>query len=119
MRFLTAFCMGIGATVAWQSYGDTAREMIAGSYPQLGWLAQAAATTASTRSADPRQIQDLSLTLAAMRQRIDQLAVQLAAGQDQMTRDITAKMAVAQRDIVDRIGAATAARKPAPQSQLR
>jgi hypothetical protein len=132
-RFLTTFCLGIAATLAWQSYGDAARETISGAYPQLGWLApRASATTttqttamaASVRSADPRDIQELSQSLAAMRQRVDQLAVQLAAGQDQMTRDIAAKVAMAERDILDRISAGqprpevTAARKPAPQAQL-
>ena len=43
MRFLIAFCVGVTATLAWQSYGDTAREMIASSYPQLDWLAPQAA----------------------------------------------------------------------------
>jgi hypothetical protein len=38
-RFLITFCIGVAATVAWQSYGDAAREMIANSSPQLGWLA--------------------------------------------------------------------------------
>jgi hypothetical protein len=132
MRFLTTFCIGIAATLAWQSYGDAAREMVAGAYPQLGWVAPRAApaqttamvaSVASIRSADPRDIQELSQSLAAMRQRVDQLAVQLAAGQDQMTRDIAAKVAMAERDILDRISAnqprpeVAAARKPAPQAQ--
>ena len=30
--------MGVAATLAWQSYGDATREMIASSYPQFGWL---------------------------------------------------------------------------------
>jgi hypothetical protein len=38
-RFLVTFCIGIAVTLAWQSYGDAAREMIVNSYPQLGWLA--------------------------------------------------------------------------------
>jgi len=38
VRFLITFCIGVAATLAWQSYGDAAREMIANSYPQLGWL---------------------------------------------------------------------------------
>ncbi len=130
MRFLTTFCMGIVATLAWQSYGDAVREMVVRAYPQLSWLApraaegQTAATAAFARTVDPREVQELSQSLAAMRQRVDQLAVQLAAGQDQMTRDITAKMAIAERDILDKISAAlprpevTAARKPAPQSQV-
>jgi hypothetical protein len=35
---LISFCVGVAATLGWQSYGDAAREMIASSYPQLGWL---------------------------------------------------------------------------------
>src|SRR6266566_951875 len=38
-RFLVTFCIGVAATLAWLSYGDAAREMIASSSPQLGWLA--------------------------------------------------------------------------------
>src|SRR6266849_1312027 len=38
-RFLITFCIGVAATLAWQSYGDAARQMIANSYPLLGSLA--------------------------------------------------------------------------------
>jgi hypothetical protein len=37
-RFLVTACMGVVATLAWQSYGGAARQMIASSAPQLGWL---------------------------------------------------------------------------------
>ena len=143
MRFLIIFCIGVGATLGWQAYGDTVREMIAKSNPQqLGWLspsnpqlswlsprpAAPQAAASSARSSDAQQLQELSAGLAAMRQRVDQLALQVAASQDQLTRDITAKVQAAQRDILDKIAATqarppevTAARKqPAPQSsQLR
>jgi hypothetical protein len=33
--FLIVFCSGVAATLAWWSYGDAARRMIARSYPQL------------------------------------------------------------------------------------
>jgi hypothetical protein len=39
VRVLIIFTMGVAATLAWQSYGDATRKMIASSYPQLGWLA--------------------------------------------------------------------------------
>src|SRR5258708_2583558 len=42
-RVLITFCAGVATTLAWQSYGDAAREIIANSYPQLGWLAPRAA----------------------------------------------------------------------------
>jgi hypothetical protein len=38
VRFLMAVCVGVAATLAWQSYGGAARQMIASSAPQLGWL---------------------------------------------------------------------------------
>jgi len=39
VRFLIVFSIGVGATLAWQSYGDVARAMIATSWPQLASLA--------------------------------------------------------------------------------
>jgi hypothetical protein len=98
LRFLIAVGIGVAATLAWQSYGDAAREIIASSYPQLGWrapqaaAAQAAPTTiaAATASLDLQELRTVSLGLAAVRQRVDQLAAQVAAGQEQMTRDFTA-----------------------------
>ena len=45
-RYQIAFFIGVAATLAWQSYGDAAREMIANSYPQLGWVAPQPAPTA-------------------------------------------------------------------------
>ena len=126
LRFLFAFCIGVAATLAWQSYGDAAREIIASSYPQLGWLApqaaaaQAAPTTiaAATASLDQHELKAVSLGLAAVRQRVDQLAAQVAAGQEQMTRDFTAKLHAVEQDILDKISApqpaAAPARKPVP-----
>jgi hypothetical protein len=133
-RLVLSFALGVGAALAWQSYGDTARQIIAGSYPQLGWLAPRAAAAQTTDTASPagaadQEIKALTLGLAAMRQRVDQLAAQIAAGQDQMTRDISARVQVAERDILDKIAAAqprtdpaAQARKPTPASatsQLR
>src|SRR5260370_42334150 len=44
-RFLSTFCIGVAATLAWQSYGDAAREMIAEPSRQLAWLAPQTAHT--------------------------------------------------------------------------
>jgi hypothetical protein len=124
MRFLMAFCVGVAATLAWQSYGDIARQNIANSHPQLAWLAPEAAiaqTAPATivppiRSSDQQQFKAMSFDLAALRQRVDQIA----AGQDRITRDITAKLQAAQQEILDKISAppsqpaAAPSRKPAP-----
>jgi hypothetical protein len=128
MRFLITFCVGVAAALAWQSYGDAAREMIASSYPQLGWLAPQAAvaqtvpdpSAAATPSLDGQEFKAISLNLAAVRQRVDQLA----AVQEQMTRDFTTKLQAAEQEILDKISvpppqpAAAPARKPmSPPSQ--
>jgi hypothetical protein len=128
-RFLLAVAIGVGSTLAWQSYGDAIREKVADAYPQLAWLAprDAAAQPVSTGSAGvarstDQQLQELSLGLAAMRQRVEQLSLQVSSSQDQLTRDLVAKMQASERDILDKIAAqprldVTAARKPGAQTQ--
>src|SRR5580704_1584044 len=37
-RFVAAASIGVAATLAWQSYGGTAKQMITNAAPQLGWL---------------------------------------------------------------------------------
>ena len=122
------FCMGIAAALAWQSYGDAAREMIAGFYPQLGWLEPQTVgvgtlpeMTSRTAPATTSDSQDLLLksilvNLAAVRQSVNQLA----ADQRQMANDI-AKLKAAEQEISDKISSAPSAqptaapaRKPAP-----
>jgi hypothetical protein len=93
-RFLITFSMGAGATLAWQSYGDTAREMIANAYPQLGWLApqaepvaQSAQETIALAASDVDSQQfAASLDLDALRQSITNIAAGIAAIQEQMAR---------------------------------
>jgi hypothetical protein len=82
-RFLITFCIGVGAALAWQSYGDEARGMIANSYPQLGWLALRPAPTAQNAPdaialaapAAPSPDQQLNaMSLDAVRQSVDRIA---------------------------------------------
>jgi hypothetical protein len=112
-RFLITFSMGVGAAVAWQPYGDAAREMLASSFPQLPRLAPRAepaarnapetialvAPVAAPSSPDQQHVSAISLDLHAVRQSIDQLSGsqeqmtrnvdKLVAGQAQMTGEIT------------------------------
>jgi hypothetical protein len=94
-RFLVAFCIGVTATLAWQSYGDAALAMIANSHPQLGWLAPQAETVAQNApetpapvatSFDPQQLKAMSTDLDAVRQSIDRIAANMTAIQEQMSR---------------------------------
>ena len=36
-RFLVAICIGVAGTLAWQSYGQAAKQMLAAKAPELGW----------------------------------------------------------------------------------
>ncbi|HEY6173397.1 MAG TPA: hypothetical protein VIX73_03095, partial [Kofleriaceae bacterium] len=101
LRFAITLGIGVGGTLAWQAYGDDARQLMASAYPeQLGWIAPQATTTAvapqsapatvasetpPTPSVDQQQLKALSLNLAAVRQSVEQLATQVAAGQQQMS----------------------------------
>src|SRR5712671_5046340 len=38
-RFLITFCIGVAATLTWQSYNGAAKKIIASRSPELGWLA--------------------------------------------------------------------------------
>jgi hypothetical protein len=137
-RFLITFCIGVAATLAWQSYGGTAREIIANSSPQLSWLAPPAAPVAEASglappaapvaeasaapSPDQEELKGIWFGLAGVRQRVDEIAAQLAAGQEQVTRDINNLKAVEQ-DILDKISAppprpAAPARKSVPLTPL-
>jgi hypothetical protein len=135
-RFLITFCVGVAATLAWQSYGDEAREMIASASPQLSWLAPQAAPVAQTDAIEPAATRavaaDPQLDLDAVRQSVDRIVAgqeqisrtvdQLAAGQEQMAREINKLQAIEQymlyknSDPPQRPAAAPApAPKPAPR----
>src|SRR5215813_7203827 len=112
-RGLLIFSIGIGATLAWQSYGDAARAMLANSSPQLGWLAPQTAPPAQTTpsmvmppAADTASsdLQQLTAAVASMRQSVDQLAAQLAAGQQQVADNI-AKLHADEQKILQKLSA--------------
>ncbi len=120
--FLIAFCIGIAATLAWQSHGDTARAMIANLSPQLAWLAPRAAPVAdaapaASAGASPDQLAAISRGLAAVRQSVDKLAADItklqATKQDTLSPDIRISRTSAPPPPA--VGAPV--RKPAPPSQ--
>ena len=137
-RLLITFCIGVAATLAWQPYGDAARQMIANSYPQLGWLAPQAAPLAQTApnmvapaapaalSPEALQLKAMAASVAAVRQSVDQLAAQLIASRQQVAGDIAdlrASVAAGQQQMAADIAkisalpprpAAPPARKPLP-----
>jgi hypothetical protein len=110
LRSLTIFCVGVVATLAWQSYGDAARGILANSYPQLGWLAPQSEAFAQTvpnmmapvtpPSVDTQQFATMSLTLATLRQSVEQLVVE----QQRMAGDV-ARLQAAEQEILTKISA--------------
>jgi hypothetical protein len=98
-RFLIFFFVGVGTTLAWQSYGNTGRRMVANLSPGLGWMAQPAAppaapgSSAATPAASSDQIAALSRSVAAVRQSVDKLAADIgklqAAKPDPLARTST------------------------------
>ena len=113
VRFPVVFSIGVGATLAWQSYGHAARAMIATSWPQLAALApepapvpqaapeQTAAAPQATApelqqlkedlaqvKQDLQQFKEMPPALASLRQSVDQLA-----GSQQQIAGTIAKLA--------------------------
>jgi hypothetical protein len=123
LRSLAWFCIavliGVGATLAWQSYGDEAREMLSSQVPSLSWLSVSTTTLppngqGSAQSAGPQsapvpqtatpaaaastpeltQLEPMARDLVAMRRSLEQLVVQ----QGQMAQNI-ATLQAAEEDI--------------------
>jgi hypothetical protein len=92
------FCIGVAATLVWQSRGDAARKTIASAFSRLGWLAPQVApvaqsapdTFAPVASAAPSPDQQPTappLDLDAVRQSVDQIACRSRADDTQCRAD--------------------------------
>jgi hypothetical protein len=134
IRYLIACCVGVAATLAWQSYGDAAKQTIAAWGTEQGWSMAwlsngdvatpnspsrpertevappaPAAPEIAGLSSDLQQLKTMTVGLTAglttMRERIEQLA----GGQAQTANDI-AKLQAAEQEIRHKI--ATIAARP-------
>jgi hypothetical protein len=111
-RFLVTICVGVIGTLAWQSYGDATKQIIATRAPELGWSPESkqmivssiqwlgwmktsrgpettAAETVAQKapvvpSFDQSQMQQIVQNLAALREMVQELT----AGQEQTNREI-------------------------------
>ena len=94
-RFIIAVLIGVGGTLAWQSYGDVAREMLATRAPGLAALLppvmKSAADAASPASMD--QLAPIASNLASSLEIVRRSLDQMAARQDQMAQTIAALQA--------------------------
>ena len=126
-RYLVALLIGVAATLAWQSYGDATKRMIA-SWVPVGWtkppaaVAQTAPQNAApkaptTASLDPEQLQQITQSLTTLGETVEHLT----AGQDQMTR-VIGRLESAVAELIMKIPEpppqppAAPARKPTPVS---
>jgi hypothetical protein len=107
--FFIAVLIGIGATLAWQSHGDAARDMVVARVPSLGWLLPVSTTKSpamTVTALNPvQQFEPLVSNLDVVRRSVGQLGAsveQLGANQEQMTQDIATLQAVAD-DIRQRV----------------
>jgi hypothetical protein len=92
--FFIAVLIGVGATLAWQSHSDAAREMVVARVPTLAWLLYVSATKSPVVAAtlpDPmQQLEPLASNLDVVRRSVEQLA----AKQEQMAQNIATLQAV-------------------------
>jgi hypothetical protein len=77
-RFSIAVLIGIGATLAWQSHGDEAKETIRTWVPSLAWLiavsAPKSSAAAATASELAQEIEPIARDIAVVRRSVEQLA---------------------------------------------
>ena len=90
-RFFFAVLIGVGATLAWQSHGDEAKNLIRVSAPALGWLLPNSTPAAATLSDLAQQLKPMSLDIAIVRRGLEQLTAnqyQLAAKQELVAQNV-------------------------------
>ena len=110
-RFFIAVLIGVGATLALQSHGDAAREMLLTRAPTLAWLLPVSTTKSPVvAAATPdlaQQLGPLASNLDGVRRSVEQLATK----QEQMAQNIVALQA-AEEDIRQKMSSA-----PPPSAQ--
>ncbi len=115
-RFSIAVLVGIGGTLAWQSYGDAAREIVVARAPTLAWwlsVSRTKSAAVAATSADPmQQLVPLAYNLDVVRRSVEQLA----AKQDQMAQNIATLQAV-EEDIRQKMSSPSPSQQAAPIPQ--
>ena len=95
-RFLITFCIGVAATLAWQSYSQAARQLIAGLSPRLGWLAPQAAVAQTVPDTVEQITRNVDRIIATGQEQIMRSVDQLAEDQEQAVREISKLQAMSQ-----------------------
>lgn len=101
-RFLFVLLLGVGITLAWQSFREEAKDVVRTWVPSLGWVLPPTVKLAASAEASPelgQQLKPIALDLALVRRSVEQLAgdlKQLAAKQEQMAQSLATLQAVEQ-----------------------
>jgi hypothetical protein len=115
-RFFITVFIGVGATLAWQSYGDAVRERAVARVPALAWLLSTSTTKSPVVAAtapDPMpKLESLASGLDDMRRGVELLA----AKQEQMAQNLAALQAI-DEDIRQKMSSAPPLQQAAPVSQ--
>ena len=118
IRFFITVFIGVGATLAWQSYGDAVKEIAVARVPALAWLLSTSTTKSPVVAATPPdpmpKLESLAAGLDNLRRSVDQLA----AKQEQAAQNIGALQAV-DEDIRQRMSSAPPSQQAAsiPESK--
>jgi hypothetical protein len=142
--YLLAICIAVAATVAWQSYGETTRQIIATGAPELGWspetkqmianwmqqlgwtrpLAVESKAVPVTQTAPETVVPKAPAAPSFDPEQVHQIALDVAAlrqtvehltaGQDQMAREIE-KLQAADMEILAKISASPPQPPAAPE----
>jgi hypothetical protein len=99
-RSLITFCIGVAATLTWQSYNEAAKQIIASWSPQFAWLAPRAPiarTAPDTIEQITTRIGDrIVANIAAGQEQISRTVDQLVSGHEQMMREMIKLEAISQ-----------------------
>ncbi len=91
IRFVVTVLIGVGGTLAWQSYGDVAREMVVARAPTLAWLLPPTRLPVFPGLSNPaQQLATPASSLDAVRRNVEQLA----ARQEQIAQYLAALLAM-------------------------
>jgi hypothetical protein len=115
--FLVAF-IGVGGTLAWQSYGDEAIEIVRAWDPSLNWLLPAPVAklpTPVTSAELQEQLRPMALDIALLRRSAEQFAANLdqLARKEEQTAQNVATMQAAEQQLIQKVSS------PAPSKPAR
>jgi hypothetical protein len=104
-RFFIVALIGAGVTLAWQSHGEAAKQMLKTQAPSLAWLLPASTANSPSEtqatSTAAQELKPIAADLAAVRRNVEQLAAQqekMAARQQQIAEQ-QERMAAQQQQI--------------------